>query len=121
VDGEAQALVHHCGGAIGAEQISGLGERDGLGDLAQGVVVAADHEAADAGVPQTAQLMGEEEPGVEVLPVAVEDVPGDQDQVRLPLQGQVHQVDEGAAGGVAQVLGRGPLVALQAPQWAVEV
>jgi hypothetical protein len=73
-----------------------------------GVVVAADHDDLGADVAQAGELADEEEAGVEVTPLAVEDVAGEDEEGGLLLETGVDEADEGAAGGQAQVVHGAP-------------
>jgi hypothetical protein len=84
-------------------------------------MVAIAQEDADVRAGKAAQLRREIQAGVEVRPVAVEDVAGDQHEIGRALDGEVDDVGEGAAGGVAHLFGGSAVVEFEAAQRAVEV
>lgn len=61
-------------------------------DLARSVVVPRHHHHGDPRVVEPAQLADPEQPRVEVPPVAVEDVAGQDHQVDLTLDGGTDEV-----------------------------
>jgi hypothetical protein len=107
--------------AARAEQMHALDRGQLAGDLALGVVVALGDEDPHAGPRQTNELLTKEQAGPEVLPVAIEDVAGQHDQVDAPLDGGRHQPQEGLPGRAAQPLQRSARVLVQALQGAVDV
>jgi hypothetical protein len=68
-----------------------------------------------------AALPGEEDAGVEVAPVAVVEVAGDDHEIDLFFEGKANQVFESVAGGGAKQLRRGVLARTQAGERAVEM
>ena len=104
------------GGLVGAHQAR---HRDAEREHLRRVVVAADGDDLDALPQQAAELLDQELAGAPVLPVAVVEVAGEEDELDLPLEGEVDHVDDGVAGGAADALDRG--LGVQALQGAVEV
>ena len=82
-----------------------VGQREAACHVAFGVVVAIQQIDGNPGLSQSSHLPDEEESGVEVLPVAVVDVAGNDHEVDGFIQGDVHQLHEGIARGSAQLLG----------------
>jgi hypothetical protein len=98
-----------------------VGHLQVAGHLAVGVVVAVEQEHRDARLTQPAHLPHEEEARVEVSPVAVVHVAGDDHEVHLLDYRQTDQVPKGIPRGRAQALGRRIRVGRQAPEGAVQV
>ncbi len=97
------------------------GRHKPAGDHAGGVVVAADAEHADAGAGEARGFLREELAGAPVLPLAVEQVAGDQHERHLFAQREIDQVGVGGARGGADAVGGRVGVRLQPTQRAVDV
>jgi hypothetical protein len=106
---------------IGGQGPHSVGQFQGPGHLVLGVVVAAAQNHRNAGLAQPAHLLDEEQARVEVLPVAVVHVPGDDDKSHLLFDGRGHQILQGPPGGPANLLDRRALVAIQSAERAVQV
>ena len=123
--GDLKALaVDRDGGAkqaAGAGLVGGqeAGDGDAEGEHLRCIVVAADGDDLDAFAEQAAELLHEELARSPVLPVAVVEVSGEQDELDPAFQGEVHQVDQGLAGCAADPLDR--RLRVQALQRAVQV
>ena len=89
--------------------------------LALGIVVAQQQVDGDARGIQASHLPGKVDAGVEVLPVAVVQVAGNDHEVHLLRDGLGDQVVEGITCCCAEQLRRGILVGGQSRQRAVEV
>jgi hypothetical protein len=101
-----------------------LGEpRDGrkVGSPDAHVVVAKENKDRDAGPVQPAHLAAEKQTRVEVRPVAVVQIPRDDHEVDLLVDGSRDQLAEGLARGAAQEVGRCVLIGAQSPQGTVEM
>ena len=121
MDGHAQVgQVHRLGTAAG-EFFDVVGQHQLAGNGALRVVVALDEKDLDVGTAQAHHLGAEEQTRVEVGPVAVVQVACQQHEVHTLGQGQVDQVFQSPAGGVAQALYRRTGIAAQATQRAVDV
>ena len=121
VQGRAQLVDQQGFGPVVGEDVHGLGKAQRLGDPAFGIVVAAHQGDPHAGFFQPSHLGDEEQPGPDVRPITVPDIPG-QDQQRNAVRDRgVDQLGEGLAGGAANALERGGLVGGQPTQGAVEV
>ena len=121
VDADAKLGQADGVGLVAAQHARSAGVFQPLGDDAGGVVVAADAEDANARAGEARGLLGEELAGAPVLPGAVEQIPGDQDEGDALCEGEIDQVGVGGAGGVADALGGGVGVGFEAAQRAVDV
>ena len=113
--GEALAVDHHVepgdGQAVrggGIEHARAFRPGELAGEHGLRVVVAADGEHGDAGAGEPPELSDQEVSGGVVLPVAIEKVPGEQDEGDVFAQGEVHEVGEGLSRGAADALGVHP-------------
>ena len=108
-------------GLLGGKETNVVGQRQSPGHLVGRVVVAGDEEDGDAGLAQPDHLRDEEQARAEFPPIAVVQVAGDEDELDGLGEGQLDQVLQGPARGLACRLDRGALIAFQAAQGAVEV
>jgi hypothetical protein len=118
---DAQRFDDLCRRGFGRETVDAFGQRYRLRELAERIVIAIDQKNANVGIGETTQLGREVQAGVEVRPVAIEDVASHQDEVRRAFEGQVDDLGERSAGGLAHFVYRRSVVHLQATQRAVEV
>jgi hypothetical protein len=114
VHGEAEAGILAGLGGLDREGEDVLGQGDVAGEHGLGVVVAADHDDLGADLAEAGELADEEQAGVEVAPLAVEDVAGEDEEGGLLLETGVDETHEGAAGGEAEVVHRCALEATEA-------
>ena len=84
-------------------------------------MIAGDHEHPDVGFVQPTHLLREEEPGVVVLPVAVIEISGEENERDLFVEGQVHQLGERFSRCSSDGLDGGGLESREPSQRAVEV
>ncbi len=84
-------------------------------------MVTADQAHPDAGPLQTPHARGKVETGVVVLPVAIVEIAGNEEQLDFFLQGELDEIVEGPSGGPAQFFDGATLMAFQASQGTVEV
>ena len=108
-------------GPVDVQRDHVVGQPEVAGHPVLGVVVAADQEDLDAGVAEVGHPLDEPEAGVVVLPVAVVDVAGDQDEGDLLVDRQPDQVLQRPPGRPADLRRRAPLVPVEPAQGAVEV
>ena len=85
------------------------------------VVISGDGDHGDAGLAEADHLRHEVEARPMVLPVSVVEVAGNQDEGHRLVDGQLHEVFQGPAAGLADLVDRGAFVALQPSQRAVQV
>jgi len=85
------------------------------------IVVTLHHEDADTRSVQSHHLLAEEKASVEILPVAVVDIAGEEDEGDFLLEGFVDQPLEGTAGCGAEARDRRAFIAVKAAQRAVDV
>ena len=85
------------------------------------VVISGDGDHGDAGLAEADHLRHEIQARPMVFPVAVVEVAGNQDEGHRLVDGQLHEVFQGPAAGLADLVDRGAFVALQAPQGAIQV
>ena len=96
-------------------------QRQLAADLAFGVVVAVDHINGNVALAQPRHLLDEEQPGIEVAPVAVIDIAGDNDEIdRFGLR-QIDHPLQGPARRPAQQIDRRAIIGRKADQRAVEM
>jgi hypothetical protein len=107
--------------AARAEKMHALDRGQLAGDQALGIMVALGDEDPHAGPRQMNELLTKEQAGPEVLPVAIEDIASQHDQVDAPFDGGRHQPQECLPGRAAQPLQRSARVLVQALQGAVDV
>ena len=108
-------------GPVDVHLLDVVGQAEVAGHLVPGVVIAADEVDPDAGVAEVGHPPGEPEARVVVLPVAVVDVAGDEDEGDLLRDRQADQVLERPTGRPADLLDGAPLIPVEPPQGAVEV
>ena len=84
-------------GFAGTEHTDVVGQRQGLGNQALGVVIPVENEYRNSGLVQAAHLFGKEQPGTEIAPRAVIEVTSDHDEVHPLVACTVHQRFEGGA------------------------
>jgi hypothetical protein len=104
-----------------AEHRHVVGQRQFLRHLAFGIVIAAEHECANAFLAQAPHLLTEEDAGVVVLPVAVVEVARDHEEGDFLFDRSIDELPQRLARGVAQLRGRRVRIGAQAVQRAVEV
>jgi hypothetical protein len=98
-----------------------VGQFEPARHLALGIVVAVQQIDGDARLPQPPHLPDEEQPRVEVLPVAVVDIARDHHEIDLLVDGMGDERLKSVAGGGAQTLGWRVRVGGKPPQGAVEM
>ena len=98
-----------------------VGERQLLGQLALGIVVAVGDKHRDFLPLQPPHFSGEKQSGVEVLPRPVIEVAGNHHEIDAFPDRLVDQVAEGRPRRGAQQLDRSPLIGGQARKGAVEM
>ena len=90
-------------------------------DHALRIVVALDDEDTNTRAIQPHHLLAEKQARVEILPVAVVEVTGEEHEIDACAQGLVDESFEGASRRGAQTLNRRAVVTVQSAQRAVEV
>jgi hypothetical protein len=117
----AERIEHDGFGALVGKQVHVIGPGEPAGHFAGGVVIAAHHQHARADVAQAVELADEEQAGVEVLPLAVEDVAGEQQEGGALVDAQLHQVGQRAPGRPAHPLDGRAVVRRQPLEGTVDV
>jgi len=84
-------------------------------------VIPTNREDRNGALFQTRHLLVEEKRGSIILLVTIVEIAGDQDKVHLLLQGEIHQIDEGAASGAANGLNGSIVMSGQATQGAIQM
>ncbi len=100
VNGGADVLDDHGVRPVRAQDRDIVGEFEASGERIGGVVIAEDHDDAHAMLAEAPHLAREEKPGVIALPLAVEDVAGDDDEAAFLRDGERDEIVEGLARGV---------------------
>ena len=129
--GEAQAMDRHgeiavCpvdrdGLGLSGEDLDRIGKAEFFGDARQGVVVAPDHEASNAGLVQPPDLLGQEPRRLHRGLLAVVEIPGQQQRVHLLGEAEIDDRHERAPGRVADQIGERRIAQRQRAQRRVEV
>ncbi len=121
MDGHAEVFEFGGLGGLVVEQMHVFRQGQAARHAVGGVVVARDQVDGDVGVSQLDHLLDEEQPGVEILPVAVVEIAGDEDEGHGLIFGQVDEILQRPARGAPHFGRRGPVVAIQTAQGAIEM
>src|SRR3546814_11857898 len=97
------------------------GPGNAAGDDGGGIMVAGEKEHRDFGPIQAAHGAGEIEAGAHVLPLTVEEVASDHDEIDIFVDGALYQIVESRAGGSSYVVLGQTFISRQAMERAVEM
>src|SRR3569832_2199772 len=103
------------------EEVDIVGKGKLLRNFAFGIVVAADNEDANPGLFAPVHLPDEKEAGVEIGPISVKKIAGNDDEIDFLGEGQLDQIFKGPPARHADFGYGRPFVLFQAAQRAVEV
>ena len=98
-----------------------VGKRQRACHLTGSIVVAPFEIDTDAGALKNPHLGIEEQTGVHVAPVAIEDVTGDDKEIDPSADGQVDEIDQRLTGCTAQLSNRCTRVALEPVERTVDM
>ena len=98
-----------------AEDMHVIGQVEPPGDLAFGIVIAVEQVDRDTFLVEPPHLRDEEQPGLVVPPVAVIQIPGDDNKIGLLLDDQSNQRIKRLAGRCAHSRGGVAFLAREAP------
>ncbi|MNU29789.1 hypothetical protein D3C71_182680 [compost metagenome] len=121
VQRDLQMLQPEGAGLAGRELANILRQRDGSGNHAFGVVIALEQKDRDAGTLQPRHLAVEEQADLVVLPVAVINVAGDDEEIDLALDRLIDKCRKGLSACLDKKLGEIGILESQPLERAAEM